>query len=230
MSAPRSIDLRAWQPGDDEALAPVVAHLRAGGLIAYPTETVYGFGGRLEPGALARLTALKGRDPEKPFLLLVPDERAVARLAWTEPARELAGVFWPGALTLVLADPDGSFPPGVRSPAGAVAVRRSSHPLARRLVELLGEPITSTSANAPGAAPAASGEEARAAGLALGGAEDLWVLDVGGLPESAPSTIVDCTGEAPRILRAGSTPVRRIRCVLPGIESQDAERNGPSDR
>jgi L-threonylcarbamoyladenylate synthase len=228
MTGPKRLDFRAWDGSDDE-LGDVISHLESGGLVAHPTETVYGFGGLVQEDALDRLARLKRRDAEKPYLLLVPDEQAVARLAWTHEARELASVFWPGALTLVLGDPERSFPPGVRGSSGGVAVRRTSHPLARRLVELLGVPITSTSANAPGAPPAASGQEAAAAAATLGAGEELWVLDVGGLPASAPSTIVDCTGPSPRVLRAGQTPVKRLRCVLPGIGSLDAESHG-SDR
>jgi L-threonylcarbamoyladenylate synthase len=204
-----------------------VSHLRANGLLAYPTETVYGFGGSLRPGALRRLNELKGRGPAKPFLLLVPGMDSVSKLEWTDEARELASVFWPGALTLLLRDPEGSFPAGVRSDAGAVAVRRSSHPLARRIVELLGEPVTSTSANAPGASPATTGGDALAAAVRVGAGEEMWVLDAGALPESAPSTIVDCTGPTARIVRAGRTPVGRIRCVLPGIEPPESESNEP---
>jgi L-threonylcarbamoyladenylate synthase len=204
----------------------VVAHLRSGGLIAYPTETVYGFGGTLDEVPLAHLTRLKGRDARKPFIVLVPTARSAEGLRWTDEARELAGVFWPGALTLVLADPDALFPAPVRSAQGTVAVRQSSHPLARRIVELLDEPITSTSANVPGGAPASSGDEAYAAAVAAGGGDGMWVLDAGGLSESAPSTIVDCTGRTPRIVRAGRTPVGRIRCVLPSIEYREAEPNG----
>jgi L-threonylcarbamoyladenylate synthase len=226
MSGPRRLDFRAWG-GSDEDLRDVVRHLESGGLVAYPTETVYGFGGLVQEEALRRLAELKPRDPEKPYLLLVPHTDSIRRLAWTPAARELAGVFWPGALTLVLEDPSESFPLGVRSSGGGVAVRRSSHPLARRLVELLNAPITSTSANAPGAPPAASGEEALAAAAALGAGEELWVLDFGALPASASSTIVDCTGASPRVLRAGQTPVKRLRCVLPGIDSLDAEPHGP---
>jgi L-threonylcarbamoyladenylate synthase len=200
-----------------------VSHVRAGGLVAYPTETVYGFGGSLRPRSLARLMELKARDPAKPFLLLVPSARAVERLAWTDEARELASVVWPGALTLVLGDPDGAFPSQVRNAAGAVAVRQSSHPLARRIVELLDEPVTSTSANLPGAPPASSGSDALAAAVAAGAGEEMWVLDAGALPESAPSTIVDCTGATARIVRAGRTPIGRIRCVLPRIESLESE-------
>jgi L-threonylcarbamoyladenylate synthase len=226
LSRPLKLDFRAWKSGDAE-LRPVVSHIRAGGLVAYPTETVYGFGGSLRPRALARLGELKARDASKPFLLLVPSARSVDRLAWTDDAHELASVFWPGALALILADPDGVYPPEVRNASGGVAVRQSSHPLARRIVELLDEPVTSTSANVPGAPPASSGSEALSASVALGAGEELWVLDAGALPDSEPSTIVDCTGPTARIVRAGRTPVGRIRCVLPYIEPVESEPNGP---
>ena len=225
---PLRLDFRGWLPGEDELL-PVIEHLRAGGLLAYPTETVYGLGCLLREDALARLLALKRAGGEKPLLLLVPGKESVAGLAWTEEAAELAGVFWPGAVTLVLPDPEGRYPPAVRSREGNVAVRVSSHPLVRNLVALLGEPLTSTSANRPGEAPAADGETALAAALALGAGEELWVLDAGALPRSAPSTIVDCAAGVPRVLREGATPVRRLRCVLkeivpPERESDEGER------
>lgn len=216
MSGVRILDWRAGEPDPGE-VEEVIRHLRDGGLLAYPTETVYGFGCALREEALERLRRLKEREPERPFLLLVPDGESVSELEWTAEARELAEVFWPGALTLVLRDPRGRFPPEVRSPAGTVAVRRTPHPLARRIVEALGEPLTSTSANRPGEAPAASaqaaGEVARAAGAGAG----FWVVDGGRLPPSEPSTIVDCTETgAPRVVRSGAVPPGRLGCVLPG--------------
>lgn len=225
MSLPVRLDFRGLLPGDAE-LHPVVEHLRGGGLLAYPTETVYGFGCLLREAPLRRLRALKRREGEGPLLLLVPDEEAVEALAWTSAARELASAFWPGSLTLVLADPGETFPPEVRSPEGGVAVRRTSHPLARRLVELVGEPLTSTSANAPGRPPASDGEAALAAASLVGAGEEMWVLDAGALPESASSTIVDCTGRVPTVLRAGATPVRRLRCVLPVVAPPERETDG----
>jgi L-threonylcarbamoyladenylate synthase len=216
------LDVRAVA-AEDVDLNEVLAHVRSGGLLAYPTETVYGFGGTLDEPALRRLAELKSREERKPFLLLVPSIESVAQLAWTDEARELASVFWPGAVTLLLRDPAGTFPPGVRGPDGAVAVRRSNHPLAQRLVESLGAPITSTSANAPGEAPAASGADALNAALRLGASEEMWVLDAGPLPESEPSTIVDCTGAVPRVRRAGATPVRRLRCVIPQLASPESD-------
>jgi L-threonylcarbamoyladenylate synthase len=172
----------------------------------------------LEERPLKALQKLKGRGGEKPFLVLVPSMQAVADLGWTPDARELAEVFWPGALTLVLRDEGGRFPLGVRSLEGTVAVRQSPHPLARGLLGILGEPIVSTSANPPGGMPALTPEDAVETARILGAGRKMWVLDAGPLSPSEPSTIIDCTGGDPIVLRAGSIPVDRLRCVLPDLE------------
>jgi len=210
------LDLRGSAPPPG-VLREVTGHLAVGGLVAMPTETVYGFGGLAQEGPVGRIQALKGRGPEKSFLLLIPDVESVPQLDWVPWALELAQVFWPGALTLILRDPEGSFPQGVRNPEGGVAVRVSPHPLAKAVVAALGRPLVSTSANTPGGSPALSGEEALAAARALGAGEDLWVLDGGELRQSHPSTIIDCTGSGPVILREGAIPQNRLRCVLPNV-------------
>ena len=209
-----------------QSLAPelaeeVVGHLRQGGLVAMPTETVYGFGGTLAERSLRALRGLKRRGQEKPFLILVPDASSVPELGWTAQARELAQVFWPGALTLVLKDDRERFPAGVRGPGGAVAIRQTPHPVARKLVEAVGEPLVSTSANPPGGRPALSGQEALAVATSLGAGSELWILDAGTLAPSEPSTIVDCAGSRPTVLRVGSIPVDRLRCVLPELHGSD---------
>lgn len=214
---PTRIDLRA---DPDKDLTEVVGHLRGGGLVAYPTETVYGLGGTVDEAAVAGLRRLKERGADKPFLALVESVDAVAGLAWTDPARELAGIFWPGPLTLVLADPLGIFPSGVRDDrTGAVGVRVSPHPLVQRLIRALGGPLTSTSLNAPGAPPARSGSEAVEVVRRLGG-RDVWVLDAGTLPDAPPSTVVDCSGPEPVVLRAGTVPTERLRCAIPEIQGE----------
>jgi L-threonylcarbamoyladenylate synthase len=215
----RVLDLRDGL-GHGGELGPVVEHVRLGGLIAHPTETVYGFGGLATVAAVAALRRLKRRPEERSVIVLIPSPEAVPDLVWTDGARELASVFWPGALTLVLSDPTGSFPPGVRSVTGGVAVRVTSHPVTRMLVEQLGVPLTSTSANAPGAPSAATGEDALAWVRAAGAGKEVWVLDAGRLSPSAPSTVVDCTGVAPVVIREGATPVNHLRCVLPGIHGE----------
>lgn len=214
---PRRIDLRSDPDAD---LAPVVAHLRGDGVVAYPTETVYGLGSACTEEGVRRVRRLKQRDADKPLIVLVPSAEAVRGLRWTDPARELAAIFWPGPLTLVLDDPEGLFPPGVRHAAtGSVAVRVTPHPIAARLVAALDGPLTSTSLNAPGEPPVSSGHEALRVVQALGGS-DVLVLDGGTLPPSGPSTVVDCTGVEPVLIREGTVPVSRLRCAFPLIHER----------
>lgn len=214
---PVRLDLR----GDPEAdLSGVLGHLREGGVIAYPTETVYGLGGVAAEPAVSRVRALKSRDSAKPLIVLVGSPEGAAGLRWTSDAEELARIFWPGALTLVLEDPRGIFPGGVRDErTGTVGVRVSPHPLVRRLMAELGAPLISTSLNAPGEQPARSGEEAVEVVRRLGG-RDVLVLDVGTLPPSGPSTVVDCSGPKPVVIREGSVPTARLRCALPEIHGE----------
>lgn len=215
MSAePQRLDLRG-APFEGSLVQRVVAHLEDGGLVAYPTETVYGFGAAPDPAGVAAVARLKEREPRKPFIVLLPHADGAEELAWTPEARELARLFWPGALTLVLGDPRGRFPPGIRSAEGTVAVRVSPHPVARALLEAWGRPLISTSVNAPGQGAAHSGEEALAVSRTLGADQRLLVLDAGTLPPSEPSTVVDCTAGEPRVLRHGSVPLERLRCALP---------------
>lgn len=216
MSRPVHLDLRGDAP-DAAALAPAADHLRSGGIVACPTETVYGFSGLCSPESVARVRALKRREAHRPLLLLVRGVEDVRGLVWSDEARELAAVFWPGALTLVLADPLRIFPDGVRSAAGAVAVRVSPHPFVETLLGLVQAPLTSTSANAPGGVPARSGAEVMELVAELGYGEEILVVDGGTLPESGPSTIVDCTGPVPTVIRQGTVPVSRLRCALPEI-------------
>ncbi len=210
--------LEVWgEPPDQDLLEVVARHLEGGGLVAMPTETVYGFGCALQEAALKEVKRLKGRGPGKPFLVLIPGAESVPDLSWTPEAREFASVFWPGALTLVLKDPKRRFPRGVRSVVDTVAVRVSPHPVAKGVVEALGAPVASTSANPPGGVPALTAREARETAAALGAGSDLWVLDSGPLRPSASSTIIDCSGPEPVVKRAGAIPVNRLRCVLPGL-------------
>ena len=200
------------------ATPAVTVHLRDGGLIAYPTETVYGLGCALRPAALAALARLKHRPGGKPFLLLIED-RGVSGVHWTSPARALAGRFWPGPLTLALQAEPEAFPPEVVSSAGAVAVRASSHPAPRALVRALGEPITSTSANAPGEEPAREPAAVERAFATLGAEyANVWLLDGGTLPPSPPSTVVDCTADPPRLIREGAIPRNELGRLIEEID------------
>jgi L-threonylcarbamoyladenylate synthase len=195
------------------AVPRAVAHLSGGGLLAYPTETVYGLGSRPRAAEVEALAALKERRPDKPFLLLIAGvEMAEAwGLAFNAAARALARAFWPGPLTLVLPGGDGRLPNLLRGPEGGVAVRWTSHAGVARLVQALGEPVTSTSANLPGEPPAPGAEAIVRDFAAAVAAGTLLVLDGGVLGNSPPSTVVDCTHPAPRLIREGALPLAELR-------------------
>lgn len=192
---------------------PVRTHLDGGGLLAYPTETVYGLGSAPREGPLVALSALKGRPPRKPFLLLVSG-RLMAEtwgLVFPPAARAMADAFWPGPLTLVLRGGEGRLPDMLRGPEGGIAVRFTSHAGMALLVKLLGFPVTSTSANRPGGPPAPG--VARLEELFQGAINDgtLLVLDGGVLGNVPPSTIVDCTAPTPVLIREGALPRAELR-------------------
>ena len=124
---------------------------------------------------------------------------------------------WPGPLTLVLPGGERRVPPALRGPEGGIAVRWTSHRALRRLILAHGDAITSTSANRPGVPPAMSAREIReqwGAAIARGA---LRVLDGGTLAPSEPSTVVDCTGRAPRVVRPGAIPAAVLRETAPGL-------------
>lgn len=222
-AGPRVVDARTDLGRDPGTILPdVIRHLRGGGVIGYPTETVYGLGGAMREDAVNRVRGLKARDAAKPLIALVASAGAVSGLRWTEQARELARAFWPGPLTLVLEDPLGIFPVGVRDEdTHAVGVRVSPHPLVARLLDALEGPLTSTSLNAPGEPPARTGTEALEVVRRLGGS-DVLVLDGGDLPPSQPSSVVDCTGPEPVVIREGAVPTSRLRCAVPHMRGEAA--------
>jgi L-threonylcarbamoyladenylate synthase len=197
----------------DAAIPTVMAHLAAGRLLAYPTETVYGLGSAPTAPALGALARLKGRDPGKPFLLLVSG-RAMAEecgLVFTASARALSDAFWPGPLTLVLRGGEGRLPDELRGREGGIAVRHTSHKGIERLVARSGLPLTSTSANRPGGPPAPGPDGL--VELFRGAVDDgmLLVLDGGVLGNVPPSTLVDCTESMPRMVREGAIPRGELR-------------------
>jgi L-threonylcarbamoyladenylate synthase len=201
-------------PADAEkAVAAVGSHLVTRGLIAYPTETVYGLGSAADPESLANLAVLKGRAPGKPFLLLVSSRAMAERsgLVFPPAADALAEAFWPGPLTLVLRGGEGRLPELLRGPEGGIAVRHTSHRGMARLIELLGYPLTSTSANRPGHAPAAGVEQVADLFPEAAAAGTLLLLDGGALGNVPPSTLVDCTGPVPHLIREGALPREELR-------------------
>lgn len=197
----------------DAAIPHAVAHLGTGGLLAYPTETVYGLGSRAVARDVEALAALKGRAAGKPFLLLVSD-RAMAEaqgLAFNASADALARAFWPGPLTLVLPGGSGRLPDLLRGPEGGIAVRWTSHPRIARLVAALGGPLTSTSANIPGSQPAPGAAAIVRDFQTAVEAGQLLVLDGGVLGNRPPSTVVDCTRPEARLVRDGAVSLGELR-------------------
>jgi L-threonylcarbamoyladenylate synthase len=195
------------------AIPQIGRHLRADKLLAYPTETVYGLGSAPTPTAVATLARLKGRPEGKPFLLLISGRRMAEEwgLVFNPSATALSDAFWPGPLTLVLPGGEGRLPDELRGKEGGIAVRHTSHAGIARLVASLGEPLTSTSANRPGGPPAPGADRL----VELFGPEErngeLLVLDGGVLGNVPPSTLVDCTGIMPRIVREGAIPRAELR-------------------
>jgi L-threonylcarbamoyladenylate synthase len=195
------------------AIPRVVRHLHAGKLLAYPTETVYGFGSAPSEPALAALARLKGRPEGKPFLLLITGRRMAEEwgLVFSPSASALSNAFWPGPLTLVLRGGEGKLPEALRGREGGIAVRHTSHAGIARLVAALGMPLTSTSANRPGGPPAPGAERL----VEVFGPEErsgeLLVLDGGVLGNVPPSTLVDCTDVMPRLVREGAIPRAELR-------------------
>lgn len=197
-----------------EAAVPVVAaHLGQGGLLAYPTETVYGLGSAPREDALVRLAALKQRPPRKPFLLLVASREMAERwgLVFGAAARAMADACWPGPLTLVLPGGEGRLPDQLRGPEGGIAVRHTGHAGMRRLIAALGHPVTSTSANRPGGPPAPGADRVLSLFREAVDAGELLVLDGGVLGNVPPSTLVDCTGPVPVLIREGAIPRPELR-------------------
>jgi len=201
----------------EAALERTAGHLGDGGLIAHPTETVYGFGGALDPEPLDALVQLKRRNRARPFLLLVADVDRVDGLVWNGAARALARAFWPGPLTLALRAEPGAFPAQVCGADGTVAVRVTGHDGMRMLLRVFGRPITSTSANIPGAEPATDPDAVRRVLQAVRHAGGMLLLDGGPLPASPPSTIVDCGTERPRVLREGAITTAELSNVVHDI-------------
>jgi L-threonylcarbamoyladenylate synthase len=203
-----------------DPLGDAVRWLHGGGLLAYPTETVWGLAADARSdAAVARLLRWKGRGEAEPLAILVEVAADLARLGCElgRASQRLTTLFWPGPLTLVLPCRE-RYAPGVARADGALGVRCSAHPLAgalaRRLRHANSGPITATSLNASGAPPARTRAQAEALCGAL--PEQPRLLDVQGAEcgGDAASTVVDVTGARPVVLRWGAIPADALEPVL----------------
>ena len=193
-------------------LDAAAAAIARGELVLLPTDTVYGVGAdAFAPAAVARLLAAKNRGRAMPVPVLIGEASTLAGLTMSVPASatRLAEAFWPGGLTLVVEHAP-SLAWDLGDAEGTVAVRLPDDDVARDLLRRTG-PLAVSSANRSGRPAATTAQDA----VALLGEHSAVVLDGGPRAGSAASTIVDCTGPVPRVLRVGAVPVERLREVLP---------------
>jgi L-threonylcarbamoyladenylate synthase len=194
------------------AIARAAAVLRAGGVVAFPTETVYGLGAdALDERSVRKIFEAKGRPANNPVIVHVADTAEARRLAtaWPAVAARLAERFWPGPLTLVL--PKADCVPATTTAGGpTVALRVPAHPVARALIEASGRPLAAPSANLSTRVSATRAEHVLAG---LAGRIEM-VLDGGPTPGGLESTVVDVSTPTPRLLRYGLVDVARLREVL----------------
>ncbi|MDX1576801.1 MAG: L-threonylcarbamoyladenylate synthase, partial [Kiloniellales bacterium] len=211
---------------DRSSIARAAEILRAGGLVAFPTETVYGLGAdATDDRAVAAIFEAKGRPRFNPLIVHLPDlEHAAGCVEINDLARTAAERFWPGPLTLVLprrADAEISY----LCSAGldSLAVRAPGHPVAQKLLAAVGRPLAAPSANASGGVSPTTAAHVAAS---LNGRVDL-ILDGGPCPVGLESSVLDLTGKRPVLLRPGGIPKEDLEAALGAIEEEDSEDLAP---
>jgi L-threonylcarbamoyladenylate synthase len=195
-----------------EVLARACEVLRRGGLVVFPTDTLYALGAdALNPRAVERVIAVKGRAHGKPLSVLVPSAQACLTLLADagQEVRSLMQAFWPGALTIVVKAPM-TFPPVLTASTGTVGVRMPGSAVAQALLGAFGGPVIGTSANKSGGADPAN---ALTVQKAIGGQIDL-ILDGGRVALGVASTVIDCTARPARILREGAVSAAALRAKI----------------
>ena len=209
-----AVDAAAPQPDRIREAAVV---LRAGGLVAFPTETVYGLGAHaLDADAVARIFAAKGRPTTDPVIVHIARADQMEAIAQRIPAvaQRLAAAFWPGPLTIIL-EKAAVVPDTVTAGLPTVAIRVPSHPIARALIEEANIPVAAPSANRFSRPSPTRAEHVLAD---LNGLVDV-VIDGGPTPIGVESTIVDLTVSPPVIRRPGGVSLQQIQQVVPDVES-----------
>ena len=207
----RRVVIDAHQP-DGTVLEEAATLIRAGGIVAVPTDTLYGLAADpFSAAVVERVFAVKGRSSERALPLIAADIEQIEK--WLSPippaGRRLAAVYWPGPLTLLVARP-AALPAAVTGGLEHVGVRVPAHAVARELCRACGRPLTATSAN-PSGAPASAdpGEVARTLGEGIG-----LLLDAGPTRGGPPSTIVDVSGREVRLVRPGAIPWDEVQAWL----------------
>lgn len=221
--------------GLPEQIAIAVQRLRAGELVAFPTETVYGLGAdALSDAAVKRVFEVKGRPAHNPLIVHVSGEAMARRVAadWPEDARKLAARFWPGPLSIVV--PKAQSVPAIVTGSGPnVAVRCPSHPLTLALLEAFGGPLVGPSANVSGFVSPTAAEHVREAF----DERDVMVLDGGPCTGGIESTVVSVVGGKARVLRSGLIDAavigevlgREVECADSGVISTTPTAATPAE-
>mgnify|MGYP002780695115 CR=1 FL=1 len=221
-----TIDADAIAPA---ALARAAERLRAGGLVAFPTETVYGLGAHaMDAAAVARIYATKGRPAHNPVIVHVADEAAARAITagWPPIAAQLAARWWPGPLTLVLPRADG-VPDIVTAGLAKVGVRVPAHPVALALLRAAALPIAAPSANRSDAVSPTTAAHVRES---LGDAADVLLLDGGPCTVGIESTVLDVSGDVPVLLRPGGiarTAIERELGIAVRLAGEAARDDAP---
>ena len=195
---------------DSKTIIHAVDILTHHGVVAFPTDTVYGIAARVfDRIAVDRLYSIKGREHTKAIAVLLSDTRQLPQVTaqMTPEMERIAKAFWPGPLTIIV--PKHPDVPDLVSRSDTLGVRIPDHPIARQLMNLAG-PLAVTSANLSGAANTVTADEVRAQ---LGGMVDL-IVDGGRTPGGVPSTVVDCVSEEFKVLREGPITLDMIRQSL----------------
>jgi L-threonylcarbamoyladenylate synthase len=195
--------------------------LRAGGIVALPTETVYGLAANaLDPAAIAKIYEAKGRPSTNPLIVHVTSLEAAKALAsaWPVAAQKLAEACWPGPLTLVVPK-NPVVPDGATAGLPNVALRVPSHPVMRAVIDAAGLPLAAPSANR---SQAVSPTRAAHVLKSLGDRVDL-ILDAGTTEHGLESTVVDCTVVPPRVLRPGPVTIAALERVLGRVKSDQSD-------
>lgn len=201
-----------------ENIALAAEVLRAGDLVAVPTETVYGLAAdATSDAAVQKIYAAKGRPKNNPLIIHVPDaDSAMQYGAFNDHARVFASVFWPGPLTLVVKKSSVQISK-LSAPLDTLAIRVPSHPVMQTLLKEFKKPLAAPSANRSGQL---SPTQANHVANDFAGMDQPKIILAGGRSETGlESTIVDCTATAPRILRPGSITIEQLRAVIPETES-----------
>ena len=196
-------------------LDQAVRVVTSGGVLLYPTDTIYGLGcNAFSADSIRRIFGMKGRAEKNPAIILADNRLMVLSLVHeiSPAARRLMESFWPGPLTLVFAG-RGELDPRITGESGAVAIRVPASKFCLALISRSGFPIVSTSANISGQPPL---RDIGQLASTFGGLVDHFV-DAGPLPDSPPSTIVDVSTGTPRILREGAVPAAKVNEALASI-------------